>query len=200
MSRPLAVLCVVLAGTPLALACATVPADSFVWVDDYVSPDRGADEGVIGVGDTVDIRVLGQDQLSTRAVVRSDGRVTLPFLGDVRAAGLTPAALAAEAEERFKELINVPVVTVAVQPAPASPISVLGEVGRPGRHPYETGMTVLEALALAGGLTEFAHADRVFVLRGEPPVRVRFDTRRLLRGDGEGFSFVLQPGDTLVAE
>lgn len=200
MSRSRAVLCVVLAGMPLAVSCASVPADSFVWVDEYAPPSPVAGEGTIGVGDTLDIRVLGQDQLSTRVPVRSDGQVTLPFLGDIRAEGLTPAALAAEAEERLKELINIPVVTIAVQEAPASPISVLGEVGRPGRHPYETGMTVLEALALAGGLTEFAHADRVFVLRGEPPVRVRFDTRRLLRGDGKGFSFVLQPGDTVVAE
>lgn len=200
MSRRLAVLYAVLAGLPLALSCASIPADSFVWVDEYVPPDFEAVEGVIAAGDTLDIRVLGQDQLSTRAPVRNDGSVTLPFLGDVQAAGLTPTALAAEAEERFKELINVPVVTVAVEEAPPSPISVLGEVGRPGRHAYETGMTMLEALAVAGGLTEFAHADRVFVLRGRPPVRIRFDTRRLLRGDGEGFSFVLRPGDTVIVE
>lgn len=198
MNRPL--LCVVLAGMPLVVACAKVPAGSFVWVDDYAPAPTAVADGTIKVGDTLDIRVLGQDQLSTRARVRGDGQITLSFLSDVRAAGLTPAALAAETERRLKDLINVPVVTVAVEEAAPSPVSLLGEVGRPGKVPYEAGMSILDALALAGGLTEFAHADRVFVLRGQPPVRIRFDTGRALKGEGKGFSFRLEPGDTVVAE
>ncbi len=184
------------------LACASVPDGGYVWVDEY-RPRKAAapNAGIIQAGDLLDIRVLGQEQLSAKVRVRPDGQVTLPFLNDLQAAGQTPKALSEVIEKRLKEYVNTPVVTVGVEQAPPAPVSVLGEVTKPGKFPFEPSLTVLDALALAGGMTEYAHKDRVYVLRGQPePTRVRFDTRRLMRGEGRGLAFTLEPGDVVVVE
>jgi polysaccharide biosynthesis/export protein len=183
-------------------ACASVPDGGFVWVDEY-RPRRTAPPttGIIQPGDLVDVRVLSQEQLSAKVRVRADGQVTLPFLNDLQAAGQTPSALGATIEKRLKEYVNSPVVTVGVERAAPTPVSVLGEVAKPGKFPFERSLTVLDAIALAGGLTEYAHKDRVFVLRGQPePTRIRFDTKRLMRGEGRGLAFLLEPGDVVVIE
>ncbi len=184
------------------LACASVPDGGYVWVDEF-RPRKVASPttGIIQPGDLLDVRVLGQEQLSAKVRVRPDGQVTLPFLNDLQAAGQTPKALGAVIEKRLKEYVNTPVVTVGVEQAPPAPISVLGEVTKPGKFPFEAGLSVLDALALAGGMSEYAHKDRVYVLRGQPePTRVRFDTRRLMRGEGRGLAFTLEPGDVVVVE
>lgn len=183
-------------------ACASVPDGGFVWVDEYRPRKTAAPStGIIQPGDLVDVRVLGQEQLSAKVRVRHDGQVTLPFLNDLPAAGQTPAALGATIEKRLKEYVNSPVVTVGVEQAAPAPVSVLGEVSKPGKFPFEGALTVLDAIALAGGLTEYAHKDRVFVLRGQPePTRIRFDTKRLMRGEGRGLAFLLEPGDVVVVE
>jgi polysaccharide export outer membrane protein len=191
-------LILVLAGS----ACASVPDGGFVWVEEY-RPRRTAAPatGLIQVGDTIDVRVLGQEQMSAKVKVRPDGQVRLPFLDDLQAAGQTPKALGEMIEKRLKEYINAPVVTVGVEAATPVPVSVLGEVAKPGKFPFEPSLTVLDAIALAGGMTEYAHKDRVYVLRGQPePTRIRFDTRRLMRGEGRGLAFNLEPGDMVVIE
>jgi polysaccharide export outer membrane protein len=164
-------------------------------------PAPAADTGVIRPGDLLDVRVLGQEQMSAKVHVRADGQVTLPFLNDIQAGGQTPADLRPLIEERLKEYINSPVVAVSIEKGPPAPILILGQVGRPGKFPYERNMGVLNALALAGGLKEYAHRDRIFVLRGQPrPTRIRFDVRWLVQGEGRGPSFVLEPGDVVLAE
>jgi polysaccharide export outer membrane protein len=192
----------VLALAAATAACASSDPGRFVWVEDYKAPSRAPGDGdAIHAGDLVDVRVLGQEQLSARVHVRPDGQITLPFLNDITAAGLTPTALRAVVEQKLKEYVNAPVVTVGVEKAPGPPLSILGEVARPGKYPFEAGIGVLDAVALAGGLSEYAHKDRLYVLRGAPkPVRIRFDFRALLRGEGHGSSFLLEPGDILVAE
>jgi polysaccharide biosynthesis/export protein len=180
-------------------ACATDPASPYVWVDQYPAAPQKVQAEVIRPGDLVDVRVLGQEQLSTKARVRNDGQVTLPFVGDLTAGGLAPSKLATAVEQRLKEYVKTPVVAVSVEQA--MPISVLGEVARSGKYPYEPGLRVVDALALAGGLTEYAHKDGIYVLRGGPkPTRIRFETRRLLAADGRAASFVLEPGDVVVVE
>ena len=184
----------------LALACASP--GRFIWVTEYKQPAaRSAEEYVIKPGDLVDVRVFEQDRMSGRSRVRSDGRVTLPFLNDVAAAGFTPSALSQQLQTRLKQFINSPVVTVSVEEARPAPISVMGKVGRPGQYPYEPKAGVLQALALAGGPNDFAHRDRIFVLRKTPePVRIRFTYDSLLRGEGPATAFVLQEGDVVVVE
>jgi polysaccharide export outer membrane protein len=191
---------VLVAAALAAASCASYPEGRFVWVDRYEPPASVASE-VIVRGDVLDVRVLGQEQLSAKVRVREDGNITLPFINDVHAAGRTAADVRALVESGLKEYVNTPVVTVAVEKAAPEPILILGEVARPGKYPFEPGMGMLQALALAGGLTEFAHKDRLFVLRGSPqPTRIRFDFRWLVLGEGRAPSFTLEPGDAIVAE
>jgi polysaccharide export outer membrane protein len=136
--------------------------------------------------------------------VRSDGKVSLPMVNDVVAAGKTPSSLGAELQVRLKEYINTPVVTVSLEEMRPLLISVLGEVARPGVVTLDPGSGVLQGLAAAGGLTDFANKDGLFVLRKMPgeaaPSRIRFTWDSLTRGEGKGARFALVPGDIVVAE
>ena len=184
-------------------ACADV--GKYVWVDDYAPPaatDGPRDGYVIAQGDTLQVRVFNQDAMSAKAKVRADGMVTLPFLNDVKAAGYTPTVLAEQLQTRFKDFVNTPVVTISLEEARPQLVSVLGEVARPGQFPLAPARSsVLEALALAGGLTEYAKKDRIFVLRqGDTATRIRFRYEALSHADGRAPGFRLQDGDVIVVE
>jgi polysaccharide biosynthesis/export protein len=182
-----------------APGCAPV-LGNFVWVEAYLQPDPPSDL-LIKPGDLVEVRVFNQDQMSTKARVRSDGKITLPFATDVQVAGYTPAVLADQLQTRLKDFINAPLVTVAVEEAKPAPISVLGRVNRPGQYPRENAATVLQALAMAGGLTDFARDDRIFVLRAGPPqVRIRFRYSSLLIPDSRAAVFRLAGGDVIAVD
>jgi polysaccharide export outer membrane protein len=182
------------------LACGSL--GTFVWVEAYAPTGSDSSEDfLIKPGDLLDVRVFNQDKMSGKARVRSDGKVTLPFLNDVTAAGYTPVALAQQLQTRLREFINAPVVTVSVEEGKSPPISVVGNVARPGQYSIETGAGVLHALAAAGGMTDFAHRDRIFVLRSHPEaVRIRFTYRGLVRGESRAGAFRLRGGDVLVVE
>src|SRR5260370_6064152 len=133
--------------------------------------------------------------------VREEGKVALPLLHDVQAAGLSPRTLAEQIQARLKEYINVPRVTVAVEETHPMTVPVLGEVAHPGQYPLERGAGVLEALAAGGGLTEFAHRDRIFVLRRHPaPVRIRSTFEALSRGQGRAAAVRLAGRDPVVLD
>jgi polysaccharide biosynthesis/export protein len=180
----------------------------FVWVDRYQEPQHdvaAASAGyVIAPGDVLNVRVFDKDNMSApRARVRSDGKVSLPFLNDVEAAGCTPAVLAERLQTALKAFVNEPVVTVSVEEARPCLISVIGEVARPGVYPLEGCGSPLQALASAGGMTQYGHPDRIFVLRSvppAPPVRIRFRYTQLLHAQGPAARFQLQRGDVVVVE
>jgi polysaccharide export outer membrane protein len=157
----------------------------------------------IGVGDLLSIQVWDQDKMSAKMRVRSDGRISLPFLNDVDAAGKTPVQLAGELENGLKSVIISPKVTVSVEESkpPTLSISVLGEVTKPGLETLEPGAGVAQALAAAGGLTVFAHKDRIFVVRGgAQATRIHFTYDALTRSAGKATSFKLRTGDVVVVE
>jgi polysaccharide export outer membrane protein len=193
----------ILATAALALlgGCSSVTG-SFVWVDAYSSRGPAKSEQLlIKPGDMIDVRVFNQEQMSGRARVRSDGKVTLPFLNEVDAAGQAPGALAQQLQTKLKTFINAPVVTVAVEEAKPAPVSVMGQVTRPGQYPFENAASVMQALALAGGLTEFAKKDRIFVLRAGPPAeRIRFRYDQLQQPRTPAASFRLTGGDVVVVD
>jgi polysaccharide export outer membrane protein len=131
----------------------------------------------VQAGDLINVQVWDNDKLSSRGRVRSDGRISVPLLNDVAVAGKTPEEIAKEVEQRLASgnLVLRPRVTVLVEEAQPVTVSVLGKVARAGTLQLASGAGVAEALAGAGGLTEFAHEDRIFVLRRTPdPIRVRF--------------------------
>ncbi len=182
----------------LAAGCSS--AGQYVWVDEYNFGSGAPEEFVLGPGDLVDVRVFHEDAMSGKARVRNDGMISLPFLGDVRAGGVAPARLAREIETRLKEFIRNPVVTVSLEERQAANIPVLGEVAHPGIYPLADAGLV-QALAAAGGLTQFASKDRIFVLRPNPTAaRVRFRFEDIARGKGAAAMFRLRAGDSVVVE
>jgi polysaccharide export outer membrane protein len=189
-------------------ACSS--AGSYVWVND-LPPDTlpTSNEYVIVAGDVVSVRVLSQDAMQTRARVRNDGRIELPIVGEIDVRGKRVSALRSELEARLKEFFNAPSVTVNVEEFQPLTIAVSGEVAHPGMVSLDPQSTVLSAIASAGGLTEYADEDRVFVLRtpgrsptnAQPaPMRIRFTYEELSRGEGRSATFTLRPGDVVVVE
>jgi polysaccharide biosynthesis/export protein len=204
MSTPFASAPLLLAALALLPACRS--AGEFVWVDALPAAATRADaEYVVTVGDVLAVRVYNQEGMSGRVRVRADGKISLPFVNDVDAAGVTPTALARRLEAKFKDFINAPVVTVALEEPRPVQVSVLGEVVRPGVYRLEPGATgVLNALAQAGGVTSYAARDRIFVLRRASPAgtltRVRMSYEALARAEGKAASFRMQDADVLVVE
>lgn len=152
----------------------------------------------LGAGDKLRVEVYKQEQLSQSVQVRPDGKITLPLINDVTAAGRTTIELRDSLTASLKEYVNNPVVTVIVQEAVAAQVHLIGEVRQSGPQIMTAGTTALQALAKAGGLTEFAKTGSIHVLRtvNGRQQKLPFDYKRALKGELE--PFYLQPGDTIV--
>lgn len=176
----------------------------FVWVDSLTVPPAGAEarDYVIGAGDLLSIQVWEQDKMSTKGRVRDDGKISFPLLHDVSVAGKTPNTVADELEAALKPYMLVPKVNVAVEEARPLTVSVIGQVARPGQYVIERGAGVAQVLAAAGGLSVFAHKDRIFVVResGQKHERIRFRFDTLTDASREGGKFRVQRGDMVVVE
>lgn len=190
-----------LAAALLALLGGCRHTGAFTWVDD-VPVEPAVAEYQIVRGDTLSVRVWGQDGMSARTRVRDDGKISLPFLHDVEVAGYTPPVLAQQLQTRLKDFLANPVVTISLEEPRPFTVSVMGEVSRPGVVQLErSNPGVLPALASAGGLTPFADRDAIFVLRpGNPPQRIRFRYEALTTTEGRAATFRLQSGDVVVVE
>jgi polysaccharide export outer membrane protein len=152
----------------------------------------------LGAGDKLRVEVYKQEQLSQSLQIRPDGKITLPLLGDIMAAGRTSLELKDVLTTQFKEYVNNPVVTVIVQDAVAAQITVIGDVRAQGPQVMNGSVTVLQALAKAGGLGEFADKNNIHILRsnGSRQESLPFDYKKALKGEIE--PVYLQPGDTIV--
>ncbi len=183
-------------------ACA--PKGRYVWVDHYTEELERDPSYVILPDDVLSVRVLNNETMTTRVRVRSDGRISLPFLNDVRAAGMLPAELAGHVQKRFEQYVRNPVVTVTLEESKPFTLSVVGEVTNPGVYVLEPRSGVLHALASAGGFTQYAHENRIFVLRRSgteaQPTRIRFTWEALTQVEGKAATFKLQRNDVLVVE
>ncbi len=182
-------------------ACATGNG-SYVWVNDYKDPPPPPQPGyVIEPGDVIQIRVFNQPDMSTRAKVREDGKVSVPFLNDVTVAGVDPNTLAKQLQAKLKEFINAPVVTVSLEEARPFSVAVMGELVKPGLYPVPHGAGVLQALAAAGGFNQYASRDRIYVVRDAPDrARIRFTYEQLTQPESKAAMFRLRPGDVVVVE
>jgi polysaccharide biosynthesis/export protein len=154
----------------------------------------------IGPEDVVQVSVWKNEALSRTVPVRPDGMISLPVLNDVQAAGLTPMELREVLVKKLVEYAPSPEVSVIVAEVNSFKVSVIGAVARPGRYDTRTWVTVLDALAMAGGFTEFADRSRVVVLRteGGSHRRVPFDYSRLDREKDAQANFLLRPGDVVL--
>ena len=169
---------------------ATTPAEQVLAADYQIGPE-----------DKLEVLVWNNDKLSRTVAVRPDGRISLPLLNDVMAAGLTPLQLRETLTKGFSRYTQEPEVSVIVSEIHSLKIAVVGMVKTPGRFELKSRATVLDALAMAGGLVDFAKSDRIVVFRpngrgGSSPIG--FDYRRLLTDLDAQQNFVLQPGDIIV--
>ena len=155
---------------------------------------------VIGAQDVLDINVWKEPDVSRVVPVRPDGKISLPLLNDVQAAGLTPAQLAAQVTESLKKYVTNPQVTVIVTTINSHRVYILGEVTRPGAFPLIPGMSVLQALSSAGGFTQFAKVKSIFVRRFEngKEEKFPFNYREVIGGKKPEQDILLKAGDTIV--
>src|SRR5580658_3139421 len=155
---------------------------------------------VIGDQDVLDISVWKEPEVSRVVPVRPDGKISLPLLNDVQAAGLTPARLAAQLTESLKKYVTSPQVTVIVKTINSQRFYILGEVMKPGAFAMLPGMTVLQALSSAGGFTPFAKMKSIYVLREENGKKVKypFNYKEAINGKNADQDILLKSGDTIV--
>jgi polysaccharide biosynthesis/export protein len=154
---------------------------------------------VIGPEDVLHIAVWREADLTATLPVRPDGKISLPLLDDVQAAGLTPRQLADSVTEKLKKFIADPRVTVVVTAINSKRIFLVGEVMHPGATAMLPNMTVLQALSSAG-LSQFANTKRIYVLRTEngKQQKLPVNYRQLVKGEQIEHNYLLQPGDTIV--
>ena len=156
---------------------------------------------VIEAADVVRIMVWRNPDLSAEVPVRPDGRISVPLLGDVEAAGLTTAALRDGIAAGLAEFITAPDVTVIVSQVNSKVVFLVGEVGRPSAVPLNRDMRVLYAISVAGGFSPYASRRKIKILRPQPDgsvQEIRFNYNRFVKGKDIGTNIPLQPGDTIV--
>ncbi|MBZ5630338.1 MAG: polysaccharide export protein [Acidobacteriia bacterium] len=146
------------------------------------------------------INIWKEPEMSGDVPVRPDGKISLTLLGDVQAAGLTPTQLTTQITDLLKKYLDDPRVTVTVGAVNSRRVFILGQVGRPGAFPLLPDMTVLQALSTAGGLSLYAAADKIYVLRIENgnQVKLAFQYKQVIKGNKPEQNIVLKSGDTIV--
>ena len=155
---------------------------------------------VIGAEDVLQILFRYDQDLTTEVTVRPDGMISLPMLSDVHAAGLTPEQLRDQVTESAKRFIEDPAVTVIVRTINSRKVFITGEVTRPGPYNLTTPTTVVQLIAMAGGLTEFADKGKITIMRMEngKPVSYKFNYKDVANGRNLKQNIELRPGDTVI--
>ncbi len=154
---------------------------------------------LIGPTDVLSITVWKEPSLSATLPVRPDGMISMPLLNDVQAAGLTPMKLAETITTKLKKFIQDPQVSIVMTEVNSQRVYLLGEVGKPGPVPLISGLTVLQAISSAGGLSQFANSKKIYVLRNEAGAqrKIAFNYKQALKGESTP-NVSLQAGDTIV--
>jgi polysaccharide export outer membrane protein len=155
---------------------------------------------VIGPQDVLDISVWKEPELTRPVPVRPDGKISMPLLNDVQAAGRTPLQLANDITAGLKKFMTDPQVTVIVTTINSQRVFILGEVNRAGAYPLLPNMTVLQALSSAGGLTIYANLKKIYLLRVEEGKQVKhpFNYKDVLAGKAADQNIVVKAGDTII--
>jgi len=158
------------------------------------------DTFIIGVDDVLAVNVWKETEVSRSVPVRSDGKISLPLVGEVQAAGETPHQLEMAIAKRLQSYISEPEVTVIVQQINSQKFNILGQVTKPGFYSLANSPTVLDALAMAGGFRDFAKKKSIYVLRQNPDgttARLPFNYKDVIQGKNATQNVKLQPHDTV---
>ena len=165
------------------------------------APGVRPDSYVIGAEDVIDVYVWKEPDMSKTVPVRPDGMISLPLVGEVKAAGYTPVQLQDVLVDTMKKYVSDPEVTVLVEKVASLTFNIVGEVNHPGNFPLTRRMTVLDAIALAGGFKDFAKIKKVYVLRtaaNGTQERLPFNYKQVIKGENPQQNIELQPRDTIV--
>jgi polysaccharide biosynthesis/export protein len=163
--------------------------------------NKSHEQYLIGNDDVLAINVWKEPEITRSVPVRSDGKISLPLIGEVQAAGNSPTKLEQEIASRLKTFIAEPDVTVIVEQANSQKFSVLGQVNKPGSYPLANSATVLDAIAVAGGFRDFAKKKSIYVLRENSDgthTRIAFNYNEVVKGDGRAQNVRLAPHDAIV--
>jgi polysaccharide biosynthesis/export protein len=163
--------------------------------------DAPSNDYVIGPDDLLSVVFWRDQQLSGDVLVRPDGKISLPLLDDVQAAGLTPRQLRDRLVGEARRFVSEPVATVVVRQVNSRKVYITGFVARPGQYALSSSMTVLQLIATAGGLQDFAKSKEIRIVRSEngKPVSIRFDYDEITKNPEKAAQNIeLKPGDTIV--
>jgi polysaccharide biosynthesis/export protein len=156
---------------------------------------------IIGVGDGLDINVWKEGELSKTVLVRPDGMITLPLVGEIKAIGLTPNQLQDQLTAAFSKVLSEPQVTVIVVGVNSLSYNIMGNVAKPGYYPLIHPITILDAIALSGGFRDFAKEKKIYILRTGPDGKqhkIFFNYKQVIKGQNMAQNILLEPRDTLV--
>lgn len=155
---------------------------------------------IIGEQDTLNITVWKEKEISGTVVVRPDGKITVPLVGEISVVGMTPAHLQALLTDKLKPFVTIPQVTVAVADIRSRKVYLIGHAAREGPFMINSSTTVLQVIAEAGGLRDFAKRKKIYILRqeGNAQVRFPFNYDDVIKGKNIDQNILLQPGDTVV--
>jgi len=162
---------------------------------------RPDDSFIIGIDDVLAISVWKEPDLTKQIPVRSDGRISLPLIGEIQAAGRTPIQLEQIIADRLSGYINDPQVSVIVQQINSLKFNILGQVIKPGSYPLTVGTTIVDAIAIGGGFKDFAKKKGVYVLRqdlGGVERRYSFNYQSFIKGKDTKQNILLKSHDTVV--
>ncbi|MEG9433407.1 polysaccharide biosynthesis/export family protein [Terriglobus sp. ADX1] len=152
----------------------------------------------IGSGDVLNVQVWKEKDLSQTVVVRPDGKISLPLLGDLQVIGKEPSQVEEIVQTRLQSMVVEPRVTVTVTEIHSRMVYITGEVARPGAYPLNTPITVLQLIAQAGGLTEFASRKKIQVIRANNKRDEQLLSYKAMTQSKGGSNLTLNPGDTVV--
>lgn len=191
---------VVVAAASVRPAAAQTPAPAAPVAAQKPQTDLPSDY-VVGPDDVLSVVFWKDPDMSAEVTVRPDGIITLPLIGDLRVAGITPDALKQRVQKEGTKYVTDPNVTVIVKQVNSRRVFITGQVTRPGEYPLTGTRTVMQLIALAGGLTEYADAKNIKIMRTTPQGQqsvLPFNYREVERGQNLSQNVQLQPGDTLI--
>lgn len=190
----------VFSGLGLAQDAATTPPDTTKPAPPAQATGARPDAYVIGAEDVISVYVWKEPDMSKSVPVRPDGMISLPLVGEIKAAGYTPVQLQDVLAEAMKKYVSEPQVTVIVDKVSSLNFNIVGEVNKPGYYPLTRRMTVLDAIAIASGFRDFAKTKKIYVLRtvNGTEQRLPFNYNEVIKGKNSQQNIELQPRDTIV--
>lgn len=163
---------------------------------------KDSDQYLIGPEDLLNIQVWKEETLTKTVPVRMDGKISLPLVNEIQAAGLTPLQLKEVLTQKFKEFVDIPDVSVMVMEANSYKVFVTGQVKTPGVYRLRSESSLLQVISLAGGFTEWANQKEVVVIRNEKGNNQRFviNYKNIVSGDDLKSNLILKSGDTVIVQ